>query len=191
MGALSTMIGAQVAQGALSGAARQNQLEISALQDELNAERFNEQAAEIARTGNERQASYSEKVRKFAAASENALARKNIELGSGLADQVRAENERVAALDLLNIQNNVTNQVLSMKFKSAQAKVQAGISRDAADVAFAQGLISGAMKGVTTYAAAGGFTDTSLPVTNETAAPVVGGLEQLNFGGANTRYGET
>lgn len=159
MGALTTAIVIGAA-GAAKGIARKNQLDLQAQQNELDAERADEFAAEIAKASEDKMATYSEQVRKFAAASEAAIARKNIDLGSGLADAVRAENERVASLDLLSIQNNTMNQVLQMKYKSARLRVQAGIDRDAGNLAVAQGIVDGAVSGATTYAAGGGFTKT-------------------------------
>ena len=133
--------------GLIEGGAKQSALEFSAHQNELNAERADEQSAEVARAGSERMAMYTEKARKFAAASEAQIARKHIDLGSGLAKAIRQENERAASMDLLTMQNNVTNAVLSGKFKAEQLRLQAGFDRKAGDRALWTGLLSGTLRG--------------------------------------------
>lgn len=141
-------VASSIAMGFARGAAREAALNFSAAQNEIEADRLDDHSADVARAGTAQMATYSEKVRKFAAASEAAIARKHIDLGSGLASAIRSENERVASLDLLAMQNNISTAILNNQFKASQLRSQAKFDRGTASRAVTQGLITGTLNGI-------------------------------------------
>ena len=151
MAALS-IAAAQGVQGLSSGILAKSRADTSAVQNEIEADKYEEMAAEVYSAGEKKMALYSEKLAKYAAASEAAIARKHIDLGSGLAKAIKNENRRVADLDLLAMQNNIMNNALKYKFQAQRSRLQADLDRSAGKEAFWTNLASGIVKGGTSYA---------------------------------------
>ena len=179
-------IGIGVAQGALQGVSRKTALDISAAQNEANAERADEMAAEVVRAGQKKLEAYSEKVRKAMAASMAAVARKHIDLGSGLANAIRQENRRVANLDLLSMQNNITNNALRYRFKAGQLRTQAKIDKSSGKMALFTGVAAGTLKGLAKSKILNTDPTDVTGATSKKLAPSVKGLQSFNRGGMPT-----
>lgn len=139
---------AGTAQGLAQGYSQKASLDTMAMQSQMEADIAKQDAEEVARLGEQQIADFTERVRLAASASTAAIAQKNIELGSGLSQAIQRDNARAASMDILAIQNNIANKVLSLDFKAARAEAQASVYERAGKDALIAGVLTGVSSGI-------------------------------------------